>query len=237
MERAYSAMGWRYHFVRAGVGDADGNMTFYHVGRGDRALERGFSTNVGKCRPRKRLGGGAMREIDCTEEVVEVVRLSGWIDREVHGRYIPEEEADGTMEAVRTPTTSKTTTTTSPLPPRVVMKMDIEFMELLVLPDLLTSGVLCRDVDALMGEFHTSSHSGDYPISFPNRGGGEEEDGGGDDTWTLDTYEEAERLRDDIIGMVHRNPNCKTRIVLGDDETHARDGMPWPVVLGGGRVS
>ncbi|KAL3817421.1 hypothetical protein ACHAXA_011050 [Cyclostephanos tholiformis] len=228
MEGAYSAVGWRYHFVHAGVGDVDGNLTFYHVGRGDRTLERGFTTNIGKCKPR-RTDGGATRRVTCTKEVVRVVRLSSWIDREVHGRYIPEEEEEeeeDTTEVVRTATSK--TTTTSPLPPRVVMKMDIEFSELLVLPDLLTSGVLCRDVDAVIGEFHTAAHSGDYPISFPDRGSGEKK-GREEGTWTLNTYEEAERLRDDIIGMVHRNPNCKTQIVIGDDETYARDGMPWPV--------
>jgi hypothetical protein len=231
MEGAYAAVGWRYHFVHAGASDEDGMMTFYHVGRGDRTLERGFSTNGGKCRPR-RDGNGKTRIVDCTEEAVKVVRLSSWIDREVHGRIIPEDMMEGrtrqTSSKEKKKKKKKKKTTTTTLPPRVVMKMDIETSEFLVLPDLLTSGVLCRDVDALIGEFHTASHSGDYPISFPRRGGGGgEEDGGG--AWTLDTPADADRLKDEMIGLVRRNPNCKTEIVIGDDETYERDGMPWPV--------
>jgi len=226
MEAAYAAAGWRYRLVQAGVSDEDGEMEFYHVGRGDKALERGFSAQVEKCKKKKK--------IDCPGEVAKVVRLSGWIDREVHGRIIP---AAKPTEGRRTRQTSteeeeeeegeEGTSNISTLPPKVVMKMDIEFYEFLVLPDLLTSGVLCRDVDALMVEFHTSKRaSGDYPISFPNRSG--EEGGGSGGPWTLATNEDAGRLRDEMIGMVRRNPNCRTEIVVRDDETHESDGMPWP---------
>ena len=220
MEAAYAAVGWRYRLVRAGAGDEDGEMAFYHVGRGDRALERGFSARAEKCKARP-----GKRKVDCPEEVAKVVRLSGWIDREVHGRIIP---AKPTEERTRRTWTEeedeekKGAKNISTLPPKVVMKMDIEFSEFLVLPDLLTSGVLCRDVDALMVEFHTSKRaSGDYPINFPHRG-----EGGG--PWTLSTIEDAERLRDEMIGLVRRNPNCGTEIVVRDDETHESDGMPWP---------
>jgi hypothetical protein len=64
-------------------------------------------------------------------------------------------------------TTSTTTTRTTLSPPKVVMKMDIEMAEWLVLPDLLTSGVLCRDVDAMLAEFHTGGRpEKEYPIHF-----------------------------------------------------------------------
>ena len=241
MEAAYAAAGWRYRLIRAGVSDEDGEMEFYHVGRGDRALERGFSAQVEKCKARRGLGQKKMK-IDCPGEVAKVVRLSGWIDREVHGRIIP--EAKPTEGRTRRTSTDEEEgeegeeeeemANISTLPSKVVMKMDIEFYEFLVLPDLLTSGVLCRDVDALMVEFHTSKRaSGDYPISFPNRSGEEGDIGG---LWTLATSEDAGRLRDEMIGMVRRNPNCMTEIVVRDDETHESDGMPWPAAAeeGGG---
>jgi hypothetical protein len=229
MEAAYAAAGWRYRFVRAGVSDEDGEMTFYHVGRGDKTLERGFSTQVEKCKARP-----GQKNNKCPEEVVKVLRLSDWIDREVHGRIIPATPTRGRTRRTSTKgEEKKKTTNISTLPPKVVMKMDIEFSEFLVFPDLLTSGVLCRDVDALMVEFHTSQRAaGDYPMSFPNRG----EDGG---NWTLSTNEDAERLVDDMIGLVRRNPNCRTEIVIRDDETHESDGMPWPAAAAedGGRIS
>lgn len=190
MEAVYAKMGWRYQFIPAGVGDKDGELTFYHIGKGNKELERGFTTAKEKCRK------------ECRPERVEVIRLSDWIENEIHGRVIPN------------PLTSAVSKKYKLLPPKVVMKMDIEMMEWIVFPDLISSGVLCRDVDALLGEFHTTKYENDFPINFGN--------------WTLNSYAEAEVLKEQLFGIVDRAPNCKTELVEGDDESYGSDGMPWP---------
>eukprot|EP00571_Detonula_confervacea_P004833 CAMPEP_0172316296 /NCGR_PEP_ID=MMETSP1058-20130122/27727_1 /TAXON_ID=83371 /ORGANISM="Detonula confervacea, Strain CCMP 353" /LENGTH=314 /DNA_ID=CAMNT_0013030571 /DNA_START=259 /DNA_END=1203 /DNA_ORIENTATION=- len=200
MKDAYTNMGWRYHFFPAGVGDKSGNLTFYRV---DDQL--GFTSvpkiscqhNKDKCPP---------------QHQVPVYRLSDWIDREVHGRIIPSRAYGGQGFVTG---------------PHVTMKMDIEMMEWLVFPDLISSGVLCRDIDAVMGEFHLQSTWYLYPVTFHNPGG--EENGG--TNWTLHNYTEAEAFRNYMLGMIHRNHNCKTKLVMRDDESHADDGMPWPKPL------
>ncbi len=90
--------------------------------------------------------------------------------------------------------------------------------EWLVLPDLLSSGVLCRDIDSLLGEYHLETHRNDYPIHFPHHAS----------NWTIESYEEAKVLRDEIFGLVGRNPNCNTELIVGDEESYERDGMPLP---------
>lgn len=196
LESAYSAMGWRYHFLHAGVGDERGELTFYHIGKGDKELERGFTTVKERCRR------------ECRPENVQVYRLSDWIDSEIHDRIIPDEHVDST---------STNDNDEQQQEPRVVMKMDIEMGEWLVFPDLLSSGVLCRDVDALLGEFHLKQHMADYPIHFPQRA-----------NWTLNSYEEAEVLKNELFGIIERNPHCKTELIVGDDESFGNDGMPLP---------
>ncbi|KAL7546097.1 hypothetical protein ACHAWF_015456, partial [Thalassiosira exigua] len=74
MKEAYGAMGWRYHPIHGGVGDDDGNLTFYHIGD-----KYGFTMLKSSCRK------------ICDPEYVPVYRLSSWIDREIHGRMIPRE--------------------------------------------------------------------------------------------------------------------------------------------------
>ncbi|KAL9182563.1 LOW QUALITY PROTEIN: hypothetical protein ACHAXT_013215 [Thalassiosira profunda] len=186
MRAAYSAMGWRHHFISAGVGDRDGNMTFYRV-----ADDLGYTAM-----PKK----GCL-ENNCPRQQVPVIRLSHWIDREVHGRRIPTRAYGGRGYVAG---------------PRVVVKMDIENLEWLVFPDLVSTGVLCRNIDAVISEFHcTHLHWHMYPISFPER------------NLTLRNYTEAEALRDGILKEITTR-NCKTRIEMRDDESHADDGMPWP---------
>jgi hypothetical protein len=249
LQSAYTAMGWHYHFIQAGVSDTSGSMTFYHVGRGDKLLERGFTTNKNKCNCTAKTGG---KEKECPEEIVEVVRLSDWIDREVHGRIIPAITTSATTSSsASSSTTTETTTKTTAvmvLPPKVVMKMDIEMAEWLVLPDLLTSGVLCRDVDAMLAEFHTGGrHKNEFPIQFasqPPQPQSEQSqlqqmqqqqlqssasnNATTMSSWTLESYLDAEQLKHEMMNMILHNPNCKTLVVEGDDESYGRDGMPWP---------
>jgi len=141
MRSAYSAMGWRYHFFPAGVGDKnDGKLTFYDIGD-----ELGFTTILKR----------SCIENKCPQHQVPVYRLSDWIEREVHGRKISSQGYGGKGYVSG---------------PRVVMKMDIEMGEWLVIPDLITSGALCH-IDAIMGEFHLKAQWYLYPVTFPNPGG------------------------------------------------------------------
>ena len=185
MQKAYNSMGWRYHFIHAGVSDDEGMLTFYHIGKGPKALERGFTMVKSKCHN------------ECRPENVTVVRLSEWIKSEIHGRVIPAVEEKEPQ-------------------PRVVMKMDIEMGEWLVVPDLIASGVLCQDIDALAGEYHLKARKSSYPMHVPNR------------NWTLRTYQEAEALKDEMFHIIERNPHCKTELVEVDDESYEKDEMPWP---------
>lgn len=189
LEEVYNKLGWRYHFIHAGVSDVDSEITFYHIGKGVKVLERGFTMIKERCHR------------TCIPEKVKVFRLSDWINNEIHDRIIP----DDIMEY-----------RDSVLAPRVVMKLDIEMAEWVVLPDLITSGVLCQNVIALLAEFHLYEHRRDYPIHFLQN------------NWTLHTYKEAEVLKEEMIGMINRNKLCSAKIIEGDDESYELDGMPFP---------
>lgn len=88
----------------------------------------------------------------CEPEQVKVNRLSDWINNEIQDRIIP--ESDSTIDET--------------IAPRVMMKMDVEMAEWIVLPDLISSGVLCQSIDTLLDEFHTYTHRRDFPMHFPN---------------------------------------------------------------------
>mmetsp|Transcript_13315 Transcript_13315/g.28246 ORF Transcript_13315/g.28246 Transcript_13315/m.28246 type:complete len:322 (-) Transcript_13315:789-1754(-) len=153
--------------------------------------ETGFTMLNSSCRKR------------CDPEYVPIYHLSSWIEREVRGREIPEPSGQ------------------YPYGPRVVMKMDIEMMEWIVFPDLLYSGALCKDIHAVMGEFHLRSHWFFYPITFDDyKGTGK--------NFTVQSWEEGVKLRDEWIGIMEKNPNCTTQLSMQDDESHRNDGMPWP---------
>ena len=140
----------------------------------------------------------------CDPEYVPVYRLSEWINREVHGRRIPEPH------------------TLYERGPQVVMKMDIEMMEWIVIPDLLEMGVLCRDVHGMMGEYHLKQHWFYYPITFAHSRLGE--------NYTVDSWENATKLRDGFIQRMLQDRNCRGfNIGMKDDESHRNDGMPWPI--------
>ncbi|KAL7540407.1 hypothetical protein ACHAXR_012047 [Thalassiosira sp. AJA248-18] len=194
MRDAYSAMGWRYHYLPVGVGDKNGQLTFYDV-----ADDLGFTAI-----PKR-----SCIENGCPQQQVPVYRLSDWIDTEVHGRRIPSQAYGGKGYVSK---------------PRVVMKMDIEMLEWLVMPDLITSGVLCRDIDGAIGEFHLKLQWFLYPVTFPDPGGNGK-------NWTLHNYTQAEAFMNQMLGMIERNYHCKTQLEMRDDESHAEDGMPWPVAL------
>merc|ERR1740129_1681286 len=106
------------------------------------------------------------------------------------------------------------------LPPTVVMKMDVEYMEWLVVPSLMNSGVLCKSINAVMGEFHYNAES--YPITFEDEH---------HKAWTLETKDDARTFANQLLDMMRRDPLCKTDFVLKDDETHRSDGVPFPKAI------
>lgn len=189
MRDAYASMGWRYHYIPAGVGDRDGNLSFYDIGD-----QLGFSAM-----PKRGC------DVKCPRIQVPVHRLSDWIENEVIGRMTPP-QAHGGKGYVSGP--------------RIAMKLDIEMLEWIVIPDLIASGVLCH-IDAIMGEFHLIAQWHRYPVTFSNPGGGGRD-------WTLHNYTEAEAFMNQMLGMIERNYHCKTKLEMRDDESHADDGMPWP---------
>ena len=186
MRQAYAAMGWMYNPIHAGASDTNGNLTFYNV-----EDETGYTMLKSSCRKQ------------CDAEMVPVIRLSDWIDREIRGRRLP---LNNTYHERG--------------PPRVVMKMDVEMMEWLIFPDLLDTGVLCHDTHGVMIEFHMRSHWFLYPITFAHSRMG--------DNYTINQWQDAKKLKDEYMIRMIRDPNCKLDLQLQDDESHRSDGVPWP---------
>ena len=113
------------------------------------------------------------------------------------------------------------------------MKLDVEFMEYQVLPDLMLTGVLCDVVDAVMGEFHLARVIKYlWPVTFAVGGrGGEEpaatEGEDGRKNWTL-AWGHAHFISQEWLRMVEHNPHCRTRFSMQDDESYRNDGMALP---------
>lgn len=137
LQKAYAALGWRYHPVAAGVSNEDGHLTFYHSHMKGKPGENDFSALATK----------TLYGTDATPVEVPIVRLSNWIKDEIRDRTIPSKPH-----------------VFYPFGPKVVMKLDIEGLEYKVFPDLLTTGALCETIDFLFGEFH---FSGNYRTFYP----------------------------------------------------------------------
>lgn len=116
----------------------------------------------------------------------------------------------------------KLETPPSSIPPRVVMKMDIEYAEYEVLPDLMLSGVLCNNIHAVMGEFHQARYyRNNYALTYQGQGD--------ESVWTLERGT-AEQISTEWLRMMKHNPNCNTKISLKDDESYRNDGQPLPPI-------
>jgi len=178
---AYKAMGWRYEPISAGVGDSDGNITFYHVNDKKANNEWGFTSRI--------IAGG-------TPEHVPVIRLASWLQKEVQNREIPVPFREYKYG------------------PKVVMKMDVEGMEFIVLPDLLLSGALCSTIDYVFGEWHYPAVY--YPMKFT------------ENNFVLNTPEEAKPFGESMLKMIQTVRFCKTRYETVDDESYLFDGKPLP---------
>mmetsp|Transcript_639 Transcript_639/g.1463 ORF Transcript_639/g.1463 Transcript_639/m.1463 type:complete len:295 (+) Transcript_639:161-1045(+) len=181
LSEAYSKKGWRYVFIPAGVSDRDGNLTFYHQGgeKEEQSEEWGFGMTE------YRRGKG-------TAVNIPVVRLAQWLKDEIKDRKMPSRvHGDGDM------------------PPKVVMKMDVESAEYAVLPDLAYTGVACELVDFIFGEFHG------VDVKYEDTG--------------LELSHEVSRdkLRA-TVEFLNSVRECKTTLVEEDDEAYLHDGVPFP---------
>ena len=148
------------------------------------ALGRGFSA---------RSGNGVRQKGTVT---VPVQRLASWLLDEIEGRQLPDTVyGDYKGEA-----------------PKVVMKLDVETLEYVVLPDLLLSGALCNTVDKVFGEVHYQF----FPLTFEKNG------------LTLSKAKEAKVYFMDQLRLMNISRHCKTTWITEDDETHSEDGVPFP---------
>ncbi|GFH48572.1 hypothetical protein CTEN210_05048 [Chaetoceros tenuissimus] len=181
LEKAYKAYGIRYFPVAAGVSDIDGNLTFYH--QGDKDLENnewGFSTTRFK---------------DSTSAVnVPVLRLRTWLEEHIDERQIPSRTFGG-EEALK-------------LKPLVVMKVDIEGSEFKVFPDLIGSGILCKNINYIFGEWHNHTRGGYSSMII---------------------YNEWDNHLIAVMNMFVNVDGCKLeKFDYHDDECYHLDGMPLP---------
>jgi len=160
-------------------------MTFYRMN--DKGNEEWGFDSVRK----KNMRGQAGIPVE-----VPIIRFSSWIKKEIEGRKLP----DYTPPDVGAG-------------PRVVMKLDVEGMEMSVLPDLLFSGVFCNSFDYVFGESHYQW--GFYPMTLRNN-------------VTLLNGRESKLYLDSFHTAIRINPHCKTRFHEHDDESYLHDGMPLP---------
>jgi len=180
LQSAYKRVNWRYHPIFAGVSDEDGDMLFYHMGKRDESqMEFGFNS----LRKRNQYGE------DGRAETVPIIRLATFL-QQIRDRRLPKvvfgDYADG---------------------PKVVMKLDTERMEWVILPDLITSGMLCQTVDFAFGEFHAQQFF--FPIDKPGL--------------HLANAEEGRAFGEALIKVIHSSQHCKTKYSVGDDESYLKD--------------
>ncbi len=182
LEEVYKAYGIRYHPVAAGVSDFDGTLTFYHQGGDDpNHNEWGFGTTESSS--------------DTSEAVtVPVLRFRTWLEEHIDERLIPSRPFGG-KEALK-------------LEPSVVMKLDIEGSEYKVLPDLIGSGILCKTISYIFGEWHTDERK-----AFAS----------------LNIYKDWNIHLEAVMSMFVNVDGCKLEKYHDhDDESYHMDGIPLP---------
>jgi hypothetical protein len=118
-------MGWRLTTLHVGVSDSNGNMTFYHVDHRN-GEHNGWGFTAVPPNPMK------LKNLPSpTLEVVPSIRLADFILQHVEGRTMPD-AVHGMYKK-----------------PKVLMKLDVEGMEFVILPDLVVSVALCQTVDCI----------------------------------------------------------------------------------------
>jgi len=177
LHNAYDKMGLRYYPLAVGVGARVGHITFYHQDKG-KNNEWGF-------------GAFPRRGRENTAVNVTSIRLSSWLTEHIEDRIIPQRSSNLRKDAK-----------VNKHMPTVVMKYDVEGMEYELLPDLLTTGSLCRSVDYAFGEIH--------PFKVDGR---------------------QRRNLNKVLNNFSSHPNkdCKTKkIDTNDDESYHMDEEPLP---------
>jgi len=177
LHNAYDKMGLRYYPLAVGVGARVGYITFYHQDKG-KNNEWGF-------------GAFPRRGRENTAVNVTSIRLSSWLTEHIEDRIIPQRSSNLRKDAK-----------VNKHMPTVVMKYDVEGMEYELLPDLLTTGSLCRSVDYAFGEIH--------PFKVDGR---------------------QRRNLNKVLNNFSSHPNkdCKTKkIDTNDDESYHMDEEPLP---------
>eukprot|EP00579_Thalassiosira_antarctica_P004340 CAMPEP_0201895106 /NCGR_PEP_ID=MMETSP0902-20130614/42042_1 /ASSEMBLY_ACC=CAM_ASM_000551 /TAXON_ID=420261 /ORGANISM="Thalassiosira antarctica, Strain CCMP982" /LENGTH=328 /DNA_ID=CAMNT_0048427343 /DNA_START=1 /DNA_END=987 /DNA_ORIENTATION=- len=194
LQTAYKRMGWHYHPIFAGAGDEEGNMTFYHM-HDQSNMEFGFNS----------LRTWNARGMEGEAEVVPIIRLATFLLDQIRDRSLPEIVYGA-----------------STIGPKVVLKMDVEGMEYVILPDLVTSGALCQTVDFCFGEFHPQQFF--FPINRKETHGG----------LFLANAEEGKAFGASLIRALQSSQNCKTIYSMADDEKYLKDqeidgsAIPFP---------
>ncbi|CAB9499253.1 expressed unknown protein [Seminavis robusta] len=200
LQQAYEDRGWRYHVIEAGVSDDQGsNMTFYHK-TNDRDKEE-WAFSMVREKPEE------------TPEVVPVIHLTEWIRHHIVERRLPSRicgQYNNQQQSTRG---------------SVVMKLDIEGNEFVVLPNLFASGIFCRHLDVVFGEFHPgTAHLFNRPGSdvVNDNHQGQIQIGNGRDAmlWF--------RGLEKIMRSIHPK-DCLGRWLNFDEESYLHDGVPLPV--------
>ena len=178
-ETAYNSMGWRYKFMPFGVSDANGALNFYKnqaKTNGDKNEFWGFSTTNHE--------PGNPANVPVERRVID---FALWFEEHVLKRKLPEAY-------------------TSSMPPRILLKMDIEGHELRVLTKMMLTGQACK-LDGAFLEFHQ------YGITM--------NDG--------DFYRGDQQKRlFESLNMVMKAGGCKTNFTVYDTEAYLHDGQPLP---------
>lgn len=124
----YKAKGWHYELVAAAAGARPANLTFYH--------NKNYNSRGNKKYQAPELGFGVKPRGTGGSVTVPVIDFADFLIKHVHGRRLPE------------------AATPRSLPPRVVVKMDIEGAEYAVVPHLIDTGALCQAVSFITFEWH-----------------------------------------------------------------------------------
>jgi len=200
-------MGWRYEFIPAAVGAKSGQLTFHHHSEGRTRSEHGQELGFGvknrddRCRPRAAM-------------VVPIVNLVDFIRDEVLGRVLPQQQVVAVGH---------------PLPPAVLMKMDVESAEFAIVPALVKTRTLCDAVSFLTIEWHTDQRF--LPVDLTGLSPGEAMV-----ALNLSTVKEATEQKEYLqlkMAAQTKHHACATHYGTSglDDESYFNDRTPLPLAL------